>query len=104
MNESREDVLNAIRATFPGRDPAEFLALVEQYGSEKHHNEKHRVQVAIVELSEGRVEKLAYMLECALRDYRDVLAWKQASRLTNEEGERLAKAVHGIIDKWGKPP
>jgi len=99
---SRDDVVAAVKATFPDDDLAAILALVDRYGTEPYEREKERVQIAIVELSEGSREKLLYMLKTAKTDYRDVLAWKQLGPLPKDEGEKLQNEVRALAEKWGK--
>ena len=102
MTHTRDDVVAAVEVAFPDGDPASILALVDQYGTEPYEREKERVQIAIIELSEGSKEKLLYMVQAAKTDYRDVLAWKQLGPLSKPEGEKLQTEARALVEKWGK--
>jgi hypothetical protein len=102
MTHTRDDVEAAAKAAFPDDDLAVILALVDQYGTAPHEREKERVQVAMVELSEGSREKLMDMVKAARTDYRDVLAWKQLGPLPKADGEKLQKVARALVEKWGK--
>ena len=45
---------------------------------------RERVQLAIVKLSEGKIDKLRHYLDVAKKDFRDVLSW---SGLPPEESD-----------------
>src|SRR5947209_7956181 len=75
---SREDVIAAVGARFPRADVERLLTLLDTYGVESYERERERVQVAIVNLSEGDEAKLREMLAVAKRDYRDVADWLTA--------------------------
>jgi len=70
------------RRVFPGREPADVLAVLDRYGGESYHRERERVQLAILKLceEEGRDDPTAYV-ETACADYRDVLAWAESPNL-----------------------
>jgi hypothetical protein len=94
-----------VRTAFPRSDSSSILALLEQYGVESHERERERVQLAIVNLSDGDESKLRYFLAIAKQDYRDVLFWseqpEEAKIDTPEKKERLCK----MFEKLGlKPP
>jgi hypothetical protein len=102
---SREDVVAAVRATFLQGDTSAILAVLDLYGIEAHERERERVQLAIINLSEGDEDKLRYFLGIAKQDYRDVLFWsdnpEDAKIDTPEKKERLREMLH----KLGlKPP
>ena len=99
---SRDDVVAAVKATFPDADLATTLALLDQYGTQPYEGERERVQIAIIELSEGSKEKLRYLVQAAKTDYRDVLAWKQLGPLSKAEGEKLQTDARALVDKRGK--
>jgi len=105
MPHSREEVIAAVRTAFPRSDASEILTLLEQYGAEPYERERERVQLAIVNLSEGDEDKLRYFLSVAKQDYRDVLFWsenpEEAKIDTPEKKERVRK----MLEKLGlKPP
>jgi hypothetical protein len=105
MPHSREDLVAAVRITFPRADASAILALLDQYGVEAYERERERVQLAIVNLSEGDEDKLRYFLGVAKQDYREVLFWsehpEEAKIDTPEKKERVRK----MFEKLGlKPP
>lgn len=80
---TRALVVQIVRRVFPGREPAEVLAVLDRYGAEGHHRERERVQLAILKLcdEEARDDPTAYV-EAACADYRDVLAWAESPNLS----------------------
>jgi hypothetical protein len=102
MAQTRDDVLAAAHAAFSEGEVAAVVAALDRYGNETYENERERVQLAILHLSEGRVETLLRLVEAAKLDYRDVLAWRELCPLSTEDGEKLQLAASGVIDKWGK--
>ncbi len=74
---TREDVLAAVGQQFPDRDAATVLALLDRYGTRRSEPERERVQLAILKLSGGDIEKLRHDLDVARQDYRDVLYWAE---------------------------
>jgi hypothetical protein len=71
---TREDVLRIIRRDFPARSSAKILAILDEYGVEPWRGERDRVQLAILKLSGGNVERVRHYTEIARSDYRDVIA------------------------------
>lgn len=67
----------AIARYFPAHSPAEIMQVLNRYGVESYELEHERVKLAILKLSEGDPDKLQYYLDCAKRDYRDVLYWAE---------------------------
>jgi len=105
MTDSRKGVIAAVRALFPSAKASAILSLLDEYGAKPHERERHRVQLAIVTLSEGDEDKLRYFLDVAKQDYRDVLFWsehpEEAKIDTPEKRERLRR----MFEKLGlKPP
>ena len=95
MPHSREEVLAVVRRCFPEGAHASILELLDTYGVESYERERERVQLAILELSEGNEEKLREFVAVAKRDYRDVLFWadnpEEAKLDTPEKRERIKK-------------
>jgi hypothetical protein len=56
---------------------AQVVQLLDSYGSETYEREVARVQLAIMKLSQGRLERVREMVAVAKRDYRDVLMWAE---------------------------
>jgi hypothetical protein len=65
-----------VRRYWPDEDPAEILAILDQYGGSGEPG-RTRVQLAILKLCEGRKERLPELVRMAKRDYRDVLAYAE---------------------------
>ena len=105
MLHPREKVIAAVRAAFPRSDASEILAVLDRYGVEPYERERERVQLAIVNLSEGDEDKLRYFLGVAKQDYRDVPFWsehpEEAKIDTPEKREQMRK----MFEQLGlKPP
>jgi len=90
-----------IAAMWPDRDVDEIKAILARYGAERETVwGRRRVQLAVLKLCDGDLEKLARYVEMANRDYRDVVAYAEypeAMRLGFVEMGKLseteAKAV-----------
>jgi hypothetical protein len=102
MENTRDDVIAAVKAAFPGGDAATLLGVLDQYGAESCEREKERVQLAIVALSGGSEDKLVYFVQVAKADYRDILHWAASGPLPDDEGEALRAAAIGLIESWKK--
>ena len=102
MTHTRDDVVAAVRAGFPGSDAATILSVLDLYGTQSYEREKERVQLAVVALSEGSEDKLLYFVQCAKTDYRDVLYWQASGPLSEAEGESAQQAARGLLERWGK--
>ena len=74
---TREMVLARIEQEFPEEQRAEVIALVDRYGQEDYERERERVQLAILTLAEGDLNKVRKYVEVAKTDYRDVLYWAE---------------------------
>lgn len=102
MTNTRDELVAAVQATFPGSDVATILAVLDLYGTQPYERERERVQLAIVELSNGDEDKLLYFVEAAKTDYRDVLCWQETGPLSESEGLEQQQAARRLIEKWGK--
>jgi hypothetical protein len=71
---TRDDVLRVIRRDFRGNKPELILGILDGYGSEEWQPEKDRVQLAILKLSHGDVERIRELVDTARSDFRDVIA------------------------------
>jgi hypothetical protein len=105
MPHSYDEVVAAVRKTFPESEHVRVLELLDHYGVESYERERERVQLAILKLSEGNEEKLREFVAVAKRDYRDVLFWAdnpdEARLDTPEKRARIRK----MFEKFGlKPP
>jgi hypothetical protein len=70
---TRETVVRAAEHDFPNADVAEILEILDRYGLESCEPERDRVQLDILKLSEGRLDRLEAQVEMAKVDYRDVI-------------------------------
>lgn len=99
---SRSDVVAAVRRKFPAKAEQNLLALLDLYGTVAHEPERERVQLAIVELCQGKQEKLAELIAVAKQDYRDILCWAQIGPLPESDGRLLEQKARQLIEKWGR--
>jgi hypothetical protein len=73
-DEARRAVERLARREFPSAELADVLAVLDRYGTQPHEKEIPRVQLALLKLSDGRMDVLLCDIELAKTDYRDVLA------------------------------
>ncbi len=102
MTITRENIISAVKKTFPNSDISTILSILDLYGTESYEREIERVKMAIITLSEGSEDKLLYFIQIAKTDYRDVLCWVDTKPLTETEGEQQRKAARQLIKMWGK--
>ena len=74
LEPSRELVRQLAQRLFPGVQEAIVLEILDRYGTESYERERDRVQVAVLKLSNGDLERLKTMVSHAKMDYRDTLA------------------------------
>jgi hypothetical protein len=72
---NRNLVLAKVRQCFPREDPEKVMTLLDLYGKESYEQERERVQIAIIKLSQGDLDKLRENVKAAKNDFRDVLAY-----------------------------
>jgi len=70
---TRGTVLAAAAAAYSGAALQEAMAALDEYGVEPSEHERERVQLAILKLSAGDLERLIHNVQVAKRDYRDIL-------------------------------
>lgn len=70
---TRALVIRKAEQVFPHEELSEVLAVLDDYGSETYHQERERVQLAVLRLSGGDMAQLRKGMETARGDYRDVL-------------------------------
>ncbi|HZZ45235.1 MAG TPA: hypothetical protein VFE58_20020 [Tepidisphaeraceae bacterium] len=105
---SRELVLKKLHDCFPDAAIArEALAVLDTYGIENWHREKERVQLALLKISAGNLDKLRLRTNGARLDYRDTLMpaefheQSQASSNTPpQEMEVLRRRDREEYEKW----
>lgn len=98
---TRAHMIAAVREAFAGSE-VQALGILDQYGTAAHERERERVQMAIVALSKGSLDRLRQLVDEAKRDYRDILCMHDAGPLPAEEGERLRQAAVDIVKTWGR--
>jgi hypothetical protein len=92
-------ILERIRREFQGADQNSVVELLASYSGP----ESDRVSWDILELSKGKLEKIAEYVKTAQTDYRDVLYWaeyyKDDPMLRGRDPKQM---VDEIMAKWGK--
>lgn len=72
-NPTRQDVLAEIEQRFPGSNRTSVFKMLNLYGAKSTEPERERVQLAILERSDGSVDKVRELVEQAKKDHRSVL-------------------------------
>jgi len=95
---TRELVIKKAKGVFPGEDTSKIMGILDQYGVRPHEKERERVQLAILKLSGGEVEKLQEEVKVAKQDYRNVLIYAEYPLHTGtgfmpKKGTREAKEI-----------
>lgn len=88
---TRDRVLQKAAEIFPDKSLDRIMDILDTYHSE-HDAGRARVQLSVLELSQGDIDRLREYIEIACTDYRDVLFWAEvpeqataaASSRTNE--------------------
>ncbi len=106
MSQSREDVIAAVARAFRSHERDAVLSELDRYGVEPYERERERVQIAVVELSDGDRARLSMYVAMAKVDYRDVLASQElgspSHHGSHEAGMALRTAAEEIIKRWGE--
>jgi site-specific recombinase XerD len=76
MKPTRELVLRMVERAFPRHDPAQILAILDEYGTEAYEGERERVHLAVLFASGGDLLTLHELVDLAKTDYRDVLNFR----------------------------
>ncbi len=93
-----EDVSRIANRDFPSEADV-VLTVLARYGTETWQPERHRVQLAILKIADGDIDRLAAATETACGDYRDVLTAAEYAHfaalaideLDDEEAEKQAE-------------
>ncbi|MEN3332138.1 MAG: hypothetical protein V7641_1503 [Blastocatellia bacterium] len=97
---TRALVLQKVKTTFSNESTSCILEILDRYGVESYERERERVQIAILKLSEGELEKLAAYVKVAKEDYRDALAYAEyPQELQSETWKMNAQTVEEIRQK-----
>jgi hypothetical protein len=102
MKQAREEVLALAQAIFGESRLQSVVAVLDEYGAERHEREVDRVKLAILRISAGDMDKLSYWVRIAKVDYRDVLAAEETGPLSPEDGAKLQAKSKNVVDRWGK--
>lgn len=100
MPHTREQVEALALTLFGSARMKDALALIDEYGTQPHEREVHRVHLAILEVSEGRMNRLPYFIQCAKIDYRDVLVGAKLPGMTEAEEARWQASADRMLAKW----
>ncbi len=96
---SRELVLRKIAEVFPGDGTDDVLKRLDRYDG----GARDRVQLAILKLSEGSLERLEQWVATAIQDYRDVLALaeypREFARTPAELSQMSGEEVRALQDQ-----
>ena len=102
-----KSVLDRIQRDFLNSHQKEVEAALSTYGEESSQKGHEKVLLYILELSKGDAAKAAEYVECAKRDYRDIIMWVEnpaESRLdTPEKVEAFNKMLEQFGAKWRVP-
>jgi hypothetical protein len=102
---NRDDVRRIILREFQSHGVDPILGILDGYGAEEWQQGKERVQLAILKVSGGDIDRLRELVDTACYDFRDVVApaeyprfWAiglvAAEKMSDEEKKRL------IEDDW----
>ncbi len=101
-------VMEKVRQLFPSEDFEEALAILDDYGSEDYHLWKEEVQLAVLKMSNGKLERLRGSMKTARGDYRDVIVTArepnqfrlQMTSKTNPTDEEYEIAERQDEEQW----
>jgi len=104
------DVERVIRRDFPTDQFADALNILDEYGKQQWERGSDRVQLAILKLAAGSLERLRYHTESAKSDYRDVLLSAEypaygkkmfrIDKLPEEERQKIIDADWQQYQEW----
>ena len=104
---SRHDVERVVHRDFPATAYTDVIRVLEEYGTEDHHRERVRVQLAVLKLANGSKEMLRRAVEDAKCDYRDILSTAEypgypwdAAKLPADEQRKIIEADWKQYDDW----
>lgn len=102
MTATRDDVVAKAVALFGEDRAVQALALIDEYGTKSYEREVDRVKLAILEVSDGKLNRLAYFVRCAKIDYRDVLTGARLGPMTEEEETKWQASADCMLAQWNK--
>jgi hypothetical protein len=86
-------VVAQVQTQFQADDRPLALELLQRYGHAPHELEQERVWLAMLDVSQGSLDKLRQAVELGKRDYRDVLMWADDERTAATTPKRWARRV-----------
>lgn len=108
----RDLVLTKIKKIFPHEAPSTIMSILDLCNSsDKNEEGRVRIQLAILKLCQGKIDKLKHYIEIAKSDYRDVIgpaeyprAWKigfvGTSKLDKSARQRLIEEDLRQYQDW----
>ncbi len=66
------------------------MAILVLYGKESYESETERVQIAVLKLSDGDLEKLRENVKAAKNNYRDILAFAEYPEQMSRDTWRMS--------------
>jgi len=96
---NRDELLAAVRIVFDS-DVEEAIRTIDELDLSKWKESRERVQMAVLALSEGGLDKLREFTREANRDYRDVLYWSEFTK----PGIELRLALEQRLADAGQSP
>jgi len=102
MATTRADVEARALELFGPARAAEAQVLIDAYGVEGHEREVHRVQLAILDVSEGKMNRLPYFVMCAKIDHRDLLTGARLPPMSDEEEALWQASADRMLALWTK--
>lgn len=100
MSISQKDVEDLARELFLDTQLEEVMLMLDQYGQNPGERERERMQLAILKLSTGSMEKLCHYLKMAQTDYRDVLMGAEYS-ISQEQAKADLESAKEVLRRWG---
>lgn len=76
----KQDVLLAVQNIFPEKDVQIVMMILDKYGAGSDEHGCSRVQLAILKLSNNKIEKVKEYVDKANQDFRDVLYWAEYTK------------------------
>jgi hypothetical protein len=95
---TRAEILTAIDQGFAPGDRETVLELLDRYGTGPSEPERERVQWAVLQQSNGELDRVRRLIEAAKQDHRDVLWWYASPPGTPRVDDPLLEVVRSA---WG---
>jgi hypothetical protein len=77
---TRDDVIAQAKQQFPSEDTDVIMATLDEYGRDPFEQERERVQMDILKLSRGDIDRLHVYVRAAKTDFRDVIGMAEYQR------------------------